>query len=344
MKTGGLSPIESIYGSLNDEQKSAIADYCREVETYTPYIKSVENHWFKNLDFEGCYEEQYYPEGEGVFTYEYVGLGEEDDVLADIDGLYVCETREKDYFQTREPKIEDNSNIIKAMLTRNSYYIYNGVALSKKEQKRPYKAIIEKINGTNVMDTSAFQYAFAILESVHTQDAEYILRDLKELFRDMEIDVDAEIEKNENIEPLEWIIPDYIPVVWDPMFNTQETSMTIRARSESNTGFKGEEKVVMPANGTVESITTDEDDGTQTIKITFTGTDRKELLGLSIYIRGLKIDSNISVKDTISAGTQIGTTVAKKNITIIMTNKTHSAITNVDSYICPPEKNKETNS
>lgn len=338
MKIGELLPIQSIYSTLSDEQRQAVEDYCRDIKTYTPYIKSVKNHWFKDLDFEGCYEEGYYPEGEGVFTYEYVGLGEEDDVLAEIEGLYVCETREKDYFQISEPQKEDKSNIIKNMLTSKNYNIYNGVAL-REGQERPYKAIIEKINGTNVMDTSAFQYAFAILESVHTQDAEYILRDLKELFRDMGINVDEEIEKNEKIEPLEWIIPDYIPVVWDPMFNTQETSMTIRARGGTNTGFMGEEKVVIPANGTIESITTDEDNGgTQTIKITFTGTDRSELLGLSLYIRGLNVDSNISVGDTISKGTQIGTTIASKNITVIMTNKNHSAITNVDSYICPPER------
>ena len=48
-----------------------------------------------------------------------------------------------------------------------------------------------------VMDTRFFQYAFAILESVHTQDAEFILRDLKELFSSLGVDVEGNTDTSE---------------------------------------------------------------------------------------------------------------------------------------------------
>ena len=181
-----------------------------------------------------------------------------------------------------------------------------------------------------------FQYAFAILESVHTIDAEYFLRDLKELFLSLGIEFEGK-DETEEASQLQWIIQDYIPVNWDPMFNTSETEMKITAKTNSQKGFEPLLNVLMPADGKIKKVS-DNGDGTKTIKIEFTGEDEIKLKGKTIYLRG--ISSNIEAEESCERGEVIGKT-ARRDITVIMTNKNHSAITNVDDYLYPPEKINE---
>ena len=98
------------------------------------------------------------------------------------------------------------------------------------------------------MDTRFFQYAFSILESVHSQDSEFILRDLKELFASLGVDISGAEAAEDDAGELRWIVPDYIPIAWDPMFNTTETEMKISAKTESKSGFAENLKVVMPGD------------------------------------------------------------------------------------------------
>lgn len=55
--------------------------------------------------------------------------------------------------------------------------------------------------------------AFSILESVHTLDAEYVYRDLKEFLIELGYFTKADFESIET-NVLDWIIPEYIPVEW----------------------------------------------------------------------------------------------------------------------------------
>ena len=347
-------------GFTEDEWK-AIEEYNREIKTYTPYIYNVKNHWFyKSIDFSNSYEHvtnPLYPDddSEGKFTYEYeyVGLGDDDDILANRN-LIVREVRASDIYQVSEPVVEKRTynseelslqTILLGGTPENEnteekykFYIYDGSPMSEDRTEREKRYIMQKVgageNSKYVMDTRFFQYAFAILESVHTQDAEYILRDLKELFYNLGIEVEGQ-DDEEEIGELEWLLPSYTPINWDPMFNTTETELKISAKTDTKSGFEKDIDVVMPANGKVVKISDDED-GTQTVKIEFTGSDDKTLEGKTIYIRG--IVSNLTVGQVYNRGTNIGKT-STKDITIIMTNKNHAVITNVDKYLYPPENN-----
>ena len=345
---------ESNYRSfgLTAEQWAAIQAYnSDEVKTYTPFITKVTNHWFKNLDFADCYTaiennpETTEDDEQFTYTYQYVGLGEEDDVLAGDENIYVREVRKKDIFQTSEPKVVDNSDEIKDMLLNEEYYIYTGSPMSENQEEREKSNIIKKIkleSGEDdyTMNTNTFTYAFAILENVHSEDAEYVLRDLKELFRSIGIEDDTlnpDQGSEEEIEPLVWPIKDYKPVAWDPVYDAESSVITIRHKTESTLGFDKDIEVVMPAAGEIVQITKgeNEEDG-DSIKIRFTGTDRPDMEDSYIYISGIKVDDGIGAGATYSAGNTIGLTI-EKDIRIIMTDSKREAIYDVDQYIQPEE-------
>ena len=367
----GEEITESNYeaNGLTEEQWEAIDNYNGTIKTYTPYIIRVSNHWFykdiifrnkKNeIDVYETIENNSYPydntpNKDFTYIYEYVGLGSSNDNLTD-NKLYIREVRKADIYQKSEPLVikrgyKAGELSLQTILlggdpgSENTiedykYHIYNGSPiLEGAEREKRY--IIEKLeygeNSEYAMDTKMFQYAFAILESVHTQDAEYVLRDLKELFLSLGIEFEGK-DETEEASQLQWIIQDYIPVNWDPMFNTSETEMKITAKTNSQKGFEPLLNVLMPADGKIKKVS-DNGDGTKTIKIEFTGEDEIKLKGKTIYLRG--ISSNIEAEESYERGEVIGKT-ARRDITVIMTNKNHSAITNVDDYLYPPEKINE---
>ncbi len=355
---------EANYSSLGltSEQWSAIQEYRSDnVKTYTPFITKVTNHWYKNLDFADCYvENENDPnttkdDEDFTYMYQYVGLGDDSDVLAENENLYVKEIRKNDIFQISEPKVVDNSQKIKQMLLGSTdeensentnedykYYIYTGSQLEEGQEERKKDYIIKKVNlddGENkyIMNTRTFSYAFAILESVHSEDAEYVLRDLKELFRDIGIEADEleEDQGNEEIEPLIWPLKDYKPIVWDPDYDAESSIVTIKHQTESDLGFEKDIDFIMPADGEIVQVTKgeNEEDG-DTVKIRFTGTDREDLKNMYIYVSGIKLDEAVSEGTTYSVKTKIGVTI-EKDIRIIMTNSKREAVYNVDDYLQP---------
>lgn len=381
---------EENYASLglSVEEWEAVQDYTKEpIKTFTPFITSVKNHWYKDLDFSDCYvvakNNPDSTEDDEAFTstYQYVGLEEDinNDILSGIENLYVEEVRTEDIFQIKEPAVKKNE-LIKEMLLggkegaentekKYKYYIYNGSNIPEEGLKKEY--IIKKMkleDGTEELNTRGFTYAFAILEAVHTEDAEYILRDLKEVSKEIGIDLDeTEGDKggDEKIEPLVWpivtskkdedgkYIP-YKPIVWDPLYDAQNPKVIIRHKAQGTLGFDKDLNVVMPADGEIvqiikeeerygkENNTEGEQDSTRetslgdAVKIKFTGTDRADLKDMYIYISGLKLDDNISVGSTYSEEEVIGKTI-ETDIMIIMTDNRRKVVYNVDDYIVPEE-------
>lgn len=355
---------------LTQEEWDKIAAYnTDEAQLYTPFITKVINHWYKDLDFTGCYAEvendPNTTEDDEKFTYyyPYVGLGEDDDVLANIENLYIREVRKNDFYQVSEPKTKKNE-LIKQMLLGSTdeegsentnkdylYYLYTGSGMTGNQKEREKSYIIQKVSvGEDTkyeMNTKMFTYAFAILEEVHSEDAEFVLRDLKELFRDVEIDVEETTEKDEEedddgeIKPLTWPIEDYKPIVWDPIINGEDVKVNIRHQTEDTLGFEKGSKVVMPANGKVVSVNygdvdeeTEETSG-DSVKIEFSGDDRDDLEKMYIYIYGIKANEGIE-NGLYTAGSEIGETI-EQDIIIIMTDKNRKAITTVDKYIVPED-------
>lgn len=374
--------------NLSEEEWEAVQNYTEKpIKTFTPFITSVKNHWYKDLDFSDCYvvakNNPDSTEDDEAFTstYQYVGLEEDinNDILSGIENLYVEEVRTEDIFQIKEPAVKKNE-LIKEMLLggkegaentekKYKYYIYNGSNIPEEGLKKEY--IIKKMkleDGTEELNTRGFTYAFAILEAVHTEDAEYILRDLKELSKEIGIDLDeTEGDKggDEKIEPLVWpivtskkdedgkYIP-YKPIVWDPLYDAQNPKVIIRHKAQGTLGFDKDLNVVMPADGEIvqiikeeerygkENNTEGEQDSTRetslgdAVKIKFTGTDRADLKDMYIYISGLKLDDSINEKSTYSEEEVIGKTI-ETDIMIIMTDNRRKVVYNVDDYIVPEE-------
>lgn len=371
---------------LSSYQWEAVKAYNQEdMQTFTPFITSVTKHWYKDLDFSDCYVEAENNEGttedDEAFTttYQYVGLGNDNDDLAGIENLYVEEVRKNDIFQVREPKVKKNELIKEMLLGGKSkaentnedykYYIYNGSAIPEEGLKKQY--IINKVklpNGEDsyTMNTRFFTYAFGILEDVHSEDAEYILRDMKELFKDVGIMVEeledakggGDEENEGKVKPLTWpivttkkdengkAIP-YKPVVWDPIYNAQTSKVIIKSKTETTLGFDEGMEVVMPANGKIVQIPPKENseageaDFGDSVKIELTETEGKDVEGMYIYMSGFKLDEGISEGQTFNDGDKIGTTI-DRDITIIMTDKKRKAIQNVDEYIVPEDWKEDT--
>lgn len=363
----------SQFGITSSQWQSILAYGGVDIPVKTPFITKVVNHWYKDLDFTNCYEEvendPNTTDDDEKFTYyyPYVGLGEEDDELAGIENLYVREVRKKDIYQCKEPAVKKTNNMKKMLLgttqEENSentnpdykYYIYNGTGMSEEQEEREKKYIIQKIKiGENedeveyVMNTRMFTEAFAILEAVHSEDAEFILRDLKELFSDIGVEgvgledsgSGLEDDGEEVIEPLTWPIEDYKPIVWDPVMDAEDVKVMIKHETQSTIGFSKGKNVIMPANGKIVQITrggeneeTGEIEG-DSIKIEFTGDDREDLEGMCIYISGIKLDESITEGMALANAEKIGETI-DKDITIVMTDAKRKAVTIVDKYIVP---------
>lgn len=378
-----ITITEENYASLglSVEQWNAVYEYTKEpIKTFTPFITRVENHWYKDLDFSDCYvtstNNPDSTEDDEAFTstYQYVGLEKDDnnDVLSQIENLYVEEVRTEDIFQIKEPMVKKNELIKEMMLggkegeenteKKYKYYIYNGSTIPEEGLEKQY--IINKVgleNGEEKLNTRGFTYAFAILEGVHTEDAEYILRDLKELCKEIGVDLDEDDNKGgeSEVEPLFWpilttkedkdgeLIP-YKPIVWDPVYDAQNPKVIIRHKAQGTLGFEKDMNVAMPADGQIVQITKeeerydDEEEGTRetsvgdAVKIKFTGTDRTDLKDMYIYISGLKLDDSVSVGSIYSAKEIIGKTI-ESDIMIIMTDSKRKAVYNVDDYIVPEE-------
>ena len=80
------------------------------------------------------------------------------------------------------------------------YYIYDGTGRS--DTKR------------NITPTKSSITSMAILENVHTEDSAHILKDFKELFNDLQFELELEEDNftsSEKSESLKWIFKDYIP-------------------------------------------------------------------------------------------------------------------------------------
>ena len=248
-----------------DKVFSSVADT---VETYQPYIKSVTNHWYRDLDFMV----------DGVYTPTSATRGSEsqyDPSDLDIDfnkdkvpGTIWCQMNVQEgntnIVQKGQPQIINDKPyhyMVKSWFTQGYFLLYDGtiktaqeiqdakevlkatgysfdnpLLISKSERESiGYENIyngsstvaIEKIknqadiynnilkeNGLDVrLQKLNFQKnsalaAFSILESLHTEDSEYIYRELKEYLIELGYFTRADFEQIET-GVLKWLIPNY---------------------------------------------------------------------------------------------------------------------------------------
>ena len=243
-----------LYDIFDDLQNS------KDITTYKPYIKTVTNHWYKDLNFEneGTYKYEEIKTKKNVkFTLE--GAAQDDRIKEIGEKLYYEESVKEgdtDIIQAGQPEIiktESWHYMVKNWIVYGYYFIYDGQQQTAKkieqaldilkddydptnpllievtDQEGLYKGNISsdeidkkakqlnqklRENGSDVtlqkinFEKKSSLQAFSILEAMHTEDSEYIYRDLKEFLIELGYFTRADFESIET-DVFKWIIQGY---------------------------------------------------------------------------------------------------------------------------------------
>lgn len=332
-----------------------------------PFIRSVKRHWYyKDIDFT---KNTYRFATKATKTIDYESEDEDNILKTNNISVKLNATFQSDagiIYQVCEPEATGpNASIIKVF--RGRYYRYDGSALTAKKiantkaiakDKVTYKYNGEEYQVDNTQDMKVEKQkvnfkknktntlvAFSILENVHTEAADYIYRNLKELvvklgyFKESEL---AEELKNILLWPIQ---TDNQYSTWDVSKDENNWGSTIKCNNNENT-------VVAPSDAIVEKI----EDNSITLKFTtinkdtvklydyiynrigdnksysdksndvksdknksnkeqsddediytFTKINDNILTGMKITIKNIDIDSSIKVNQAISRGQELGT-------------------------------------
>lgn len=202
-----------------------------------------------------------------------------------------------------------------------------------KERDEQTGELVEKITRefSSAEKTSAMQ-AFSLLENMHTQDSEYILRNLKDLFVELKYFKRKDFEVPET-QVLKWILPGYAPPIW-PAQDKDLYGSFLKYQKESDTededkyefGFQEGMELVAPGKGIIETVDAD--------SITIKFTEPELLKDITMYISGFDVDSSITIGKEIEPETLIGTT-RQEDIQIVMRDQVKAILDNIGDYMKP---------
>lgn len=312
-----------------------------------PFIRSVTHHWFyEDIDFT---KKTYRIAKAATKMIDYEPSDKNDPLNKENISVKLNATLQADYgiiYQVCEPEAEGpNENIIK-VFKDNTYYAYDGSLITAKKianakakelNKDTYTFNGEKYSTKSDMpiekrkvnfekNKSNTLTAFSILGNVHTEAAEYIYRNLKELVLKLGF-----LSKNDLKEELKEIL--LWPIKTENQYTKWETDRdpenwggTIKCNAKENT-------VIAPSDAIVEKIegdsitlkfTTIND---ETVKLydyiynkrgsnnnnkdnndnyDLTQINKDILTGMKITISNIEIDSSISQKQSIKRGQTLG--------------------------------------
>ena len=347
-----------------------------------PFIRSVTKHWYyTDIDFT---KNAYRVAKTATKTIDYIPEDKNNPLKKDDISIKLNATLQADYgviYQVCEPEADGpNNNIIKAF--EDEYYAYDGSALTAKKiantkaieiNKSTYKYNGEKYSVDSSDDMKAIKKkvnfeknktntfsAFSILGNMHTEAADYIYRNLKELVVKL-----GYFSENELQEELKQIV--LWPIKTDNQYAKWETSKDENNWGETIKCNSGENTVVAPSDAIVEKIegdsitlkfTTIND---ETIKLynyiynkrgvnssekalTFTKVNEDILNGMKITISNIDIDNTISEKQTIYRGQTLGQAKqgadGNNEIKITMQNIDKSIVEDLSDYFTQEHNTK----
>lgn len=225
-----------------------------------------------------------------------------------------------------------------------------------------YKVQLKKINFAK--DTSLA--AFSILESVHSKDAEYVYRDLKELLIELKYFSRSDFASIE-MGALDWILPEYIPQEWpmkkyektddnyetlilskasvdklkaeigesgsedfDPTAPTEPNGTTKKITSE---GFSGTLKVIAPEKCKVLKIE-DGSNGGQAVTLKFKSANKVK--NFTLKIDGITTD--VAKGDSLNKGDLLGYTIDGTDIKLLLKDNIKAVVNNIEDYMNPKRR------
>ncbi len=319
--------------------------------TYVPYIRAVGDHWFRDLDFKDCYiqtEKEITDKGKyEMFDIEEIKDGmihqiKEPKIVGDGNAAY-SEGEEDDdgFFNFSSDSSDEEESSDDTNATTPSGSNYEGKKMDDL-LKDKYK-IADGLTGVSdeeySIDWKMMRYSITMLETVHSEDAQLILRDLKRYlnkrnfvkFTDEYVITDPDKIKqyndDRNLEyggqeyhytgsgssykkpPLDNMFKDDVGGV-----EVSEDRMQIilhHKDAEAQDGFETGADVFSPASGKVVAV----DANTIKIQISTSGAE-----GKTITITGFSVDSSIKTGDRISKGKKMGVTT-ESDIVITMTDE-----------------------
>ena len=363
-----------------------------------PFIRSVTSHWYyDNIDFT---KNTYRAAKKATKTIDYSPEDEDSKLNADNISVKLQATLQSDQgiiYQVCEPEATGpNENIVKVF--EKKYYAYDGSLLTAKKiantkahkkGKKSYEFNGEKYSTTsdenmlvgkqkvnfekNKVNTFT---AFSILGNVHTEAAEYIYRNLKELSVKLGLLNEDEL-KEELKEILLWPIQTQNQYTkWETDRDEENWGGTIKCSSDETTVLAPSDAIVEKIDG--DSITlkfttinddtaklydyiynrrasaaynakqdnssdnsdADKDDSDiDKTSIAFTTINKEILTGMKITISNIEIDDSISENSKISRGQVLGK--AKDNkVQIKMQNLDESLVEDLSEYFMQKHNNK----
>lgn len=157
---------------------------------------------------------------------------------------------------TKQNNIDPESNMVafkQKIAQKAKYYIFDGSGRSAER--------------LNISPNAASLSALAILEAVHTEDAEHILKNLKELYSDLSFEMEASessdsATKDQKNDSLNWIFESYIPAYdWPSPDETPKTKENtdlymykVTAMKQTNNGSFANEQIDYSAENVSEYV------------------------------------------------------------------------------------------
>ena len=438
-KIDSFSEIEVLYNAFKDLPDT--------VETYKPYIESVTNHWYKDLDFgnvsnnKKAYEAEtnnvtktadFMPD-ENTSYYNQIN-----DLKENAEIKYEITNSTDDIKQVNQPDIIKDKEwhyMVKNWILYGFYFIYDGTEetakkieqaqyilsydglrrlnYSQEDAKKmaydPTNPLLIEMN-KNEVDTdqknlslnaarvteienkakelnsilenagsdvrlkhivfnqkNALENAFPILENMHTEDSEYIYRDLKEFLMELGYFTRADFESIDT-DVFDWIIPTY-KVYKDQWPNAQNEKDSMQygtfVRSKASldaqkeaasddekknikiTGFKSGLEIIAPENGEIidvgsSSIESDKYMDVTGNYVTIQFNTGNGVNGWKMKIEGLQRDVNKN--DIVKKGvTSLGKTT-DSNLKITLFDDKNAIIDNIEDYFKLPRRKNGGNS
>lgn len=272
--------IIDIFNKVDDAETN---DYTK----YIPIILKVQDHWYQDISFENCYK---WDTSEGAKETVGIYVADKSDnsgikKAADKGIIYTVEQTKGKIVQIADAKTVGAAGEKIQELLEEDYYIYDGVNRSEKKQKIDFK--------NTAVD------AIAMLEEIHGEDSQEIIRMYKELMLKYGIYFKESDQTALKKELFSRIIEGYND---KEKIIPEGDDSVIRANiPPAQEGFERDLNVLMPINGKITRKT----DDSICIEIISPGEDYD---GYTIFISGFDVDSSINVGQQLSQGVVIGKT------------------------------------
>ncbi len=313
--------------TLNDDNIEKLKRLKSKFNIYTPYIKSVENHWYKDLVFLNDIVIDTYEIEDNVSP-----VYEEAELLDGLDeGFGITVTRSQ-IVQKGAPYYVFKEPYIMKLINEKKYTIYDGTVKDERPESyiTPVRTLLTAISMLENVQTPNAEYATRYLRELityygydSTKDSEYVISD-----KETEVDLAYEElynnrvrgylneDKTEILEeegpdkpprPYEDFVPDRLKVQSD-----ENNIAVINARTAGTSGFYENEQVQAIENGEVLSI----DNNNITIKL-----DNNIIMNIS----NINVNESLEIGSIVYIGDKIGSTT-NKDIRIIMKDSNHKLI------------------